>query len=85
MLVLGKTATRAADAILAAGYSKARTIDTVEELEALPAGTIVMDAEPDALLRTDTGSWRSLMDPDYTFPSRSLILPAKVVHEPEGQ
>jgi len=32
----------AADAILAAGYTKPRTITTVEELDALPEGSVVL-------------------------------------------
>ena len=39
--VLDKTA----DAILAAGYRKPRTITTAEELDALPDGSIVRDAK----------------------------------------
>lgn len=35
---------RAADAILAAGYRKPRIITTMAELEALPAGAVVKDA-----------------------------------------
>jgi hypothetical protein len=43
-LILGKTAPRAADAILAAGYKKPRTITTAEELNALGFHSVVLDA-----------------------------------------
>jgi hypothetical protein len=42
-LILGKTAPRAADAVLAAGYSKPRTITTAEELDALGFEAVVID------------------------------------------
>jgi len=70
-----------ADAVLAAGYSKPRTITTVEELDALPDGSMVMDSDPDALLKTDKG-WLSVHDNDgYTYPSRYVAFPATVLHE----
>jgi len=42
----------AADAILAAGYRKPRTVSTVEELEALPIGSVVLDRDGMALQNT---------------------------------
>lgn len=41
------SATDAADAVLAAGYRKPRTIATVEELDALPEGSVVMGIDVD--------------------------------------
>jgi len=41
MLILGKTAPRAADAILASGYRRPQQVTTVEELDALPLRSIV--------------------------------------------
>jgi hypothetical protein len=41
-LILGKTATRAADAVLAAGYRKPRTITTAEELDALEDPVVIL-------------------------------------------
>ena len=78
-----------AHAILAAGYVKPRTITTVEELDALPAGSV---------LNTDAGAWEKV-DPDdaddITFwlqagnrrwnLSRDITLPATVLYEPEAQ
>lgn len=74
-----------AEAILAAGYRKPRTVTTTEELDAMPAGSIVLDMDPDALLKTHTGSWRSLLDPDGHFGSKDISLPATVLYEPEPQ
>jgi hypothetical protein len=62
--------------------SKPRTIETVEELDALADGSIVLDSDPDALLKTHTGSWRSLHDPEEPYGSRYLSLPATVLFEP---
>ncbi|WP_285240084.1 hypothetical protein [Pseudarthrobacter sp. MEB009] len=78
----GIVASHATDAVLAAGYSKPRTISTVEELDALPEGSIILDGEPDALLKTSMGNWRSLMDPESSYGSKYIILPATVIHEP---
>lgn len=70
----------AADAILAAGYRKPRTVTTVEELDALPEGTIILDTDPDALV-TDGTAWRSLLVPDCALRSSAVGLPATVLHE----
>ena len=43
-LILGRTVTTAVEAILAAGYRKPRTITTVEELDALPYESVIVDA-----------------------------------------
>jgi len=66
-----------------AGYRRPRVVTTVAELDALPVGAIVLDSDPDALLKTDNG-WRSLIDPDEPFKSLYLSLPATVLHEPEA-
>jgi hypothetical protein len=41
---IGKLCADAADAILAAGYVKPRTVDTFEELQALPIGSVIRTA-----------------------------------------
>jgi len=69
-----------ADAILAAGYSKPRTITTVEELDALPEGSVVRSGEG-AVWESDSGVW-------YETASRLLhvvsdiALPATVLYAP---
>lgn len=54
-VVLDKTA----DAILAAGYRKPRTVTTAEELDALPVGSVVLDhAQPPCAWQKDgDGIW----------------------------
>lgn len=82
-LILGKTAPRAADAILAAGYRKPRTITTAEELDALPDMSVV---------RTSAGTIANIVGHDaYFFGYEKsahrgvLALPATVLYEPEPQ
>lgn len=72
-----------ADAILAAGYRAPRTITTVEELDALPAGSMVLDSDPDVCRKNDYGSWISISDPEFAFDSKFLVdsLPATLIHE----
>lgn len=87
-VVLDKTA----DAILAAGYRKPRTITTVEELDALPVGSVVLHSgrafqhypaypapfdEYQKWKCGDGGFVRSTKD-------GSSILPATVLYEPEA-
>ena len=68
----------AADAILAAGYRKPRTITTVEELDALPERSVVRDATTDVLERLG-GRWYC-----GDFPGLAPTLPATVLWEPEA-
>jgi len=51
---------KAANEILAAGYSKPRTITTAEELVALPNGTVVMDGKGEVARKLVYG-WRVLV------------------------
>ena len=46
-----------ADAILAAGYRKPRTVTTVEELDALPVGSVVLDDSGLSLHRNEFTGW----------------------------
>jgi hypothetical protein len=62
------------------GYRKPRTITTVEELDALPEGSIILDSDPDALV-TNGIAWRSLLVPDCELRSSDIGLPAAVLHE----
>jgi hypothetical protein len=78
-----QTTIEQADAILAAGYRKPRTITTVEELDALPAGSMILDSDPDALLRTESGGWYSVHVGDhFPYSSSAITHPATVFHEP---
>lgn len=77
---------QSADMILAAGYRKARTIATVEELDALPVGSVILDSDGDAWQRSTSG-WTCT---DRAFntvdqPSENLVNilgPATVIWEP---
>lgn len=76
-----------ADAILAAGYRKPRTITTVEELDALALDSVILDAD-DMTLQLDY----ILNDPSIKFWSQPgsedrhgngyVTLPATVLWEP---
>jgi hypothetical protein len=75
-----------ADAILAAGYSKPRTITTAEELDGLDVGTVVMDGQGEVARKLAYG-WRVLVsesgfDAWLSDPLEETYLPAIVLHEP---
>lgn len=81
--------TEAADAILAAGYRKPRTITTTEELDALPVGSVVLrngrafqryKLQPDVF--GEFQEWKCA-DGGFVRSSKdgSSILPATVLHE----
>jgi hypothetical protein len=74
-------------AIVAAGYSKPRTIATVDELDALPVGAVIIDRDGDAWQRERRG-WtctdRALNTSEQ--PSGALVHvlgPATVLYSPE--
>jgi hypothetical protein len=74
-----------AHAILAAGYSKPRTITTAEELDALPNASLILDALNycrEAAQLTDGNIWRS-MGPAAVRASREIPLPATVLYTPK--
>lgn len=75
-----------ADAILAAGYRKPRTITTVEELDALPAWSVVRSEQATIWEKFDgspTGDfWAETMTLGQ-HPSDHIALPATVLHTPE--
>jgi len=76
-----KDVERAAAAVEAMGYRKPRTITTREELEALPQGSIVLDATGD-VTRLRGGSWYTYETEPMTHTRMSRYLPATVLHEP---
>jgi hypothetical protein len=73
-----------ADAILAAGYRKPRTITTRAEVEALGEGSVVRDSAGDAAEKRD-GVWSSYETAPMTDSRLSKYLPATVLYEPEPQ
>ena len=73
-----------ADAILAAGYSKPRTITTAEELKAEYEGLVVLDAEG-MVWKIDgkSSQWVNIEDGDSErYSDDDIALPATVLHEP---
>ena len=79
-----------ADAVLAAGYRRPRTVTTVEELDALPTGTVVLADNHRHYLQEwrlsfqkwDDGDWHRGARSGSTHPDN--FLPATVLHEPEA-
>ncbi|UVF61009.1 hypothetical protein SEA_SAKAI_46 [Arthrobacter phage Sakai] len=90
-LILGKTAPRAADAILAAGFRKPRAITTAEELDKLGAKSVILDAHgtPWVCDGDPAQPWASVCEDPQGGPiwedSEDIALPATVMHEPEAQ
>lgn len=78
-LMLGRTTTKAVERIIAAGYSKPRTVTTAEELGALPAGVVVMDHAGYVLKRSTRTVWLSTDEEGATY----VVLPATVLWEPQ--
>ena len=78
-----------ADAILAAGYRKPRTLTTVEELDALPATTIIRASNGEVFQRDTDGpyydgphDWQSF---EGTFwNGETFVFPATVLYAPEA-
>jgi hypothetical protein len=76
-----------ADAILAAGYSKPRTITTAEELDTLPNGSVVLSdvyisnhGQAISFQRWEDGLWHRGARSSFTDPDN--FLPATVLYEP---
>jgi len=90
-IIASKHTAAAVDAILAAGYRKPRTITTVDELDALPNGTVVLsesyrsgiDGTAVSFQRWYDGDWHRGARSGSTHPDN--FLPATVLHEPEPQ
>ena len=72
-----------ADGLLAAGYRKPRTITTAAELDALPAGAVILGRDRVACQKEEIpGLWDSageLISTDF------VALPATVLHESEAE
>jgi hypothetical protein len=80
----------AADAILAAGYRKPRTVSAVEELDALPVGSVVRmsGTSEDARVAVKDGTWKGESEwfvadcEEWCLDSTELDdLPATVLYE----
>lgn len=78
-----------ADAILAAGYSKPRTITTAEELDALPPSAIIKGAGGTTYEKQIDGPWHDGPHDWQSFEglfwdSWDVRLPATVLYVPEA-
>lgn len=82
--VVRAKAESAADAILAAGYRKPRTITTREELDALPSGSVILDATGEPNVFHDNGWVLPGGGGGYTSWAVAQSLPAIVLHEPSA-
>jgi hypothetical protein len=76
-----------ADAILAAGYTKPRTISTVEELDALPVDSVVRSDMcnvyvKDYDLDDPSAIWWVTAGAVSEYQSNRILLPATVLYEP---
>ncbi|MGY2747237.1 hypothetical protein [Arthrobacter sp. UYCu723] len=77
---------RIADALLAAGYRKPRTISSVEELDALPAKSAILDREGTPWVGDGdkVEPWASVCEDPFGGPiwkdSRDIALPATVLY-----
>ncbi|MCW2132902.1 hypothetical protein [Arthrobacter sp. VKM Ac-2550] len=73
-----------AEATLAAGYRKPRTITTAEELDALPMDTVIRDADEYVWERwsllSRNNDWRCAGAPDLA--DDDIALPVTVIWEP---
>jgi hypothetical protein len=81
-----------AEWILAAGYRKPRTVTTVEELDALPVDSVVMESEHDTfIIRTMRGVFHRFPDGWYVVAGHGarediyIQLPVTVLYTPEPQ
>jgi hypothetical protein len=77
----------ATDAILAAGYVKPRTITTIDELDELPVGSVLIDRDRDICQRF-RGGWRATIhepnDDPWLTGTLEVDLPATVIYSPEA-
>ena len=73
----------AVDAILAAGYRKPRTITTVEELDALPVGSVAHSAAGTIASRFDE-HFGVVFGDERPFEWARLRLPATILYTPEA-
>ncbi|MGO4583615.1 hypothetical protein AB4Z38_06970 [Arthrobacter sp. 2RAF6] len=78
----GVVASKAADAVLTAGWVKPRTVSTVEELDALPTWSVVR-SEQATIWEKFNDHWAETLTTGR-HPSDHLALPATVLFEGEA-
>lgn len=74
-----------ADAILAAGYSRPRVVETIEQLDTLPEGAVIYSANAFPLEKASNEFRTQWTYGPKTVPNRAVQLPATVLHMPEEQ
>ena len=79
---IDNTADSLSYAILAAGYSKPRTITTREEVAALPEGSVILDSAGD-VARLRHGLWCSYETAAMTHNRMAKYTPATVLYAPK--
>lgn len=84
-LISSRHTMAAVDALLAAGYRKPRTITTVEELDALPNGSVVLDRNGLSLHKNMFSQWDASNGTRNVQPDEleADAFPATVLHTPE--
>lgn len=75
-------AARTADAILAAGYRKPRVVTTAEELDALPAESVVLDPSTWLFRKREDGRY-AVAGSAVGYTSATINFPAIVLYEPQ--
>lgn len=70
-----------ADVLIEKGYSKPRQVSTVEELDALPDGSIVQEYDGFLRYKYRWGGWALCVPGASEDASDTIILPATVLHE----
>ena len=88
-LISSRHTMAAADAILAAGYRKPRTITTVEELDALPVEAVVRSDMGNVYIKdhdldNPTDTWWVAGGGVSEYQSNRILLPATVLHAPDA-
>lgn len=73
----------AAEAILAAGYRKPRTVDTDDDLESLPLLAVIRDADGNVHERLEWNYGPALQWVSDGAEGRHPKLPATVLYQPE--
>ena len=83
-LIVNRDEFDGADAIIAAGWRPpARTVTTVEELDALPKGSVVRGAGRAALYEKWGDDTWAEPGYEYTFSGCGIYPPVTVIYEPE--
>lgn len=83
-LICGRTTLKAVDRVLAAGYRRPRQVTTVEELDALPFGSVILDRTGLSLHKNEFTGWRASNGAKDISPEMlsNEAFPATVLYSP---